>query len=276
MVRKIAILEERPTSSDSMWLSVSKAKTFKDCKAKFKFGYIQKLPRKTWSFHTFGKFAHEALERFHQKILEGSIEPYHFLMTVSFKETSDIYGDQIPVEDRKEIWNILNEYLKQLVEKKNDGTMSEVIEVEKQFYIDIDGKVLLNGFIDRVQIDPDGVMHVTDYKTSKSKKYLQNDFMQLQTYAYVMCAHDPSIQKVRTSYMMLRHNNDLIVKEFSRKEIMTIEDTFIKHAETIDEEKLWAPSVSKLCGYCDFISACPEGKKFIQIDKKLKFGTTDW
>ncbi len=259
-----------------MWLSVSKAKTFEDCKAKFRYGYIQKLPRKTWDFHVFGKFAHEALERFHQRIIEGSKEPYHYLMTLSFKETSDTWKDKISFEHRKDIWNILNGYLKQLSEQENDGTLADVIEVEKQFYIDIDGKVLLNGFIDRIQMDSDGVMHVTDYKTSKSKRYLAKDFLQLKTYAYVMCASDPSIKKIRTSYMMLRHNCDLIVKEFKRKDIMKIEDTFIKYAESINKEKLWRPTTSPLCSYCDFLTYCDEGLESVRKTKQIKFGVSEW
>ena len=276
--RKIAILKERPKKDEnnSIWLSVSKVKTFGDCKAKYKFGYIEKLPRKTWEHHVFGKFAHEALERFHQKMIDGATDPYHYLMTLSFKETSDTWKDKISKENKKEIWNILNNYLKLLADEKNAGLLPNFLEVEKQFYIDIDGKLLLNGFIDRVQLDHDGVMHVTDYKTSKSKKYLANDFLQLKTYAYVMCAIDPNLEKVRTSYMMLRHNCELLVKEFTRKEIMGIENLFIKYAKDINEEKSWKPNTSPLCSYCDFLSFCDEGIKSVRKKNNIKFGVTEW
>jgi ATP-dependent helicase/DNAse subunit B len=52
-------------------LSVSKAKTFDDCKAKYKFCYIQKLPRIDRDFHIFGKFLHSTLESFHKTIIQN-------------------------------------------------------------------------------------------------------------------------------------------------------------------------------------------------------------
>ena len=44
------LLEEKPEEHSLMGLSVSKVKTFKDCKAKFHFCYVQKLPRKEYDF----------------------------------------------------------------------------------------------------------------------------------------------------------------------------------------------------------------------------------
>ncbi len=54
--------------------------------------------------------------------------------------------------------------------------LPNVIGVEKDFYINLNNKVLLNGFIDRIQIDPDGLIHVADYKTTKDPKYLKDFF----------------------------------------------------------------------------------------------------
>ena len=76
-MEKIAsLLKEKPSEFDGLWLSVSKAKTFDDCQAKYRFSYIEKLPRKTWSFHILGRFAHSVLEAFHRAriFLENSCE----------------------------------------------------------------------------------------------------------------------------------------------------------------------------------------------------------
>lgn len=286
MESKAQILSLKPAEHSLLSLSVSKVKTFKDCKAKFRFCYIEKLPRKEWDFHVFGKFLHEILEVFHKKIMDGAQEPFHVLMTQSFKQALGNWASKLTAEQKKESQEILTGYLKQLIEQQVNKTMPTILDVEKDFYIDIDGKVLLNGFIDRVQLDPDGVLHVSDYKTTKNKKYLKNDYFQLLTYAYVMCLEDPKIERVRTSYILLRHGFETIVKEFERAEIMKIESMFLEYSQNIHDEKLYRPNPTPLCGYCDYLESCKEGKdnqeraaekkEFKSGKINAKFGVSDW
>ena len=56
------LLKDKPNSFSGEWLSVSKVKTFKDCPAKYRYTYIEKLPRKSWEFQVLGQFAHSSLE----------------------------------------------------------------------------------------------------------------------------------------------------------------------------------------------------------------------
>jgi DNA-binding protein YbaB len=70
-IKKASILKQASDSSLNFKLSVSKAKTFEDCKAKYKFSYIEKLPKKDWDFHVFGKFLHAILEEFHLQLMFG-------------------------------------------------------------------------------------------------------------------------------------------------------------------------------------------------------------
>ena len=204
MASEARLLDGRPQSFPGEWLSVSKVKTFKDCPAKFRYNCIEKLPRKTWDFHIFGQFAHSSLEYFHTFIKDGDIRPENEIMTESFKLTAKEY-DKATIPQKKELWTMMNNYLTKMAQDKANNVWPVITDVEDNFYIDIDGKVLLNGFIDRVQLDADGVLHVADYKTTKNKSYLKNDHLQLQTYAYVKCLQDPTLERVRTSYILLRH-----------------------------------------------------------------------
>jgi CRISPR/Cas system-associated exonuclease Cas4 (RecB family) len=275
MVSLAKVLDGKPRSFSGEWLSVSKVKTFKDCPAKFRYNYIEKLPRKTWDFHVFGQFAHSSLEFFHDFIKDGDIRPSNEIMTESFKLAAKEH-DNATTAQKKEIWSMMNAYLNKMAQEQSDDVWPEITEVEDNFYIDIDGKVLLNGFIDRVQVDSDGVLHVADYKTTKNKSYLKNDFLQLQTYAYVKCLQDPSLERVRVSYILLRHDFEAITKEYTRKQVMKIEDKFLKFAEDIGKEKLWRPSTSKLCRFCDFLENCDEGKAEIHKGVSVKYGALDW
>lgn len=272
---KSHLLYEKPSVALPLNLSVSKVKTFKDCKAKFRYSYIEKLPKKDWEFLAFGKFLHEILENFHKFILDGNTDPANILMGRCFKISYENWKDKMTPPQLQESKDILTGYLKKLTDL---GDLAPtILTVEKPFYIDIDGKILLNGFIDRTQRDHDGVLHVSDYKTTKNKKYLKNDYFQLLTYAFLLFLEDPSLQLIRTSYILLRHNFDTIEREFTREEAMKIEGTFLEWADKIHSEKLYRPSPSPLCSYCDYLERCPEGQRIAGNNMIApKFGVANW
>lgn len=282
------LLPEKPEKNEKLYqLSVSKAKTFNSCPKKFRFHYIEKLPRKEWEHHVFGTFVHDVLENFHKRLIDDASLDQFDLMTECFKNSLEKFKDKITKEQKVEAFDVLKDYLFYL----NNNAENQVIAVEKPFYLVIDD-VLVLGFIDRLQIDSDGVLHISDYKTNKggqtgtpkqklsnAKKYLK-DFFQLKTYAYVLMLEDPSIQKIRTSFMLLRHKFALVKKEFTRDEIMSeVEQTYLKYAADIREEQLWRANPGILCKFCDWLDNCEEGKQFLrkigQLDQQI-FGQVKW
>lgn len=260
--------------TDDLRLSVSKTKTFLDCKAKYKFCYVEKLPRKDWDFHTFGKFCHRALEWFHKQYIDGCLLPYNVTMGDAFKVAWEEFKDKMKPEMKKECWDILNQYLKLVTQDKKSGLPLNVIEVEKRFDFEIAPNLVLNGAIDRIQLDADNVVHVADYKTTKYKKYLKNDFFQLLTYAYVIVTEDPSIEKVRASYILLRHDFEYITQEFSKAEILEVKDKYEDYAKQMLSETEFPPTTSNLCNYCDYLDRCPAGKS--KAFNQNVYGEVNW
>jgi RecB family exonuclease len=283
------LLPNRVTDGITLTLSVSKAKTFDDCKAKYKFTYIQKLPRKDMDFHIFGKFLHYVLETFHEKLILNPTlstdwkpvmqESWKFALTNSKKENDKViipYKDLLTKEQIIDARDIIKEYSEILEEEG----LPNVINVEKEFYIALNGKILLNGFIDRIQIDSDGMLHVADYKTTKDPKYLK-DFFQLKTYCYALMLNDPNIKRARASFILLRHNFDYLTEEYSRDEIMDyVGEKFVKYAYDIEDEKLFRPNPQFLCKYCDFAEHCKAGRDFLikkgVISQKPQIGLRKW
>jgi RecB family exonuclease len=260
--------------TDELRLSVSKTKTFLDCKAKFKFCYVEKLPRKEWEFHTFGKFCHSALEYFHKQYIDGCLLPYNVTMGDAFKHAWAEFKDRMTPEMKKECWEILNGYLALASKEKQSGMPANVIAAEKRFDFPITENIVLNGAIDRIQLDADNVIHVADYKTTKHKKYLKNDWFQLLTYAYVLLHDDPTITKVRGSYVLLRHDFEYITTEFSLAEILSVKDKFEEYAAQMRAEKEFPPTPTNLCNYCDYLQQCPAGKSKA-FDQQV-YGEVNW
>lgn len=259
--------------SDIFKLSVSKTATFETCKAKYKFSYILRLPKKEFEYHTLGRFVHKVLEEFHLTIINGFSGNYSKLMSEVYKSALTEYRHKLSEASKKEAFEIVDKYLKRFI--INGGSEAQkVISVEKSFNIEIRPHLILNGMIDRVQIDNDGIYHVVDYKTTKSLSYIKDDKLQLLTYAYVLLCENPQIDRVRTSYIMLRHNSDFITDEFSKEKILQIKEIYEDYADKISAEQKWDPNPTKLCRYCDFISSCPTGKNF--VSKDFDSGKMEW
>src|ERR1019366_1907827 len=174
----------------------------------------------------------------------------------------------------KEAYSCMDQYLQKLSEDQNPPT---ILAVEKQFNIDLGNNIILNGLIDRVQTDPDGMLCILDYKTTKNKKYLQGDYEQLLVYAYAMWVEDPTITRVRGRYNLLRHNFEDIITEFSIEDILKVKDTFQDYAKTIQESTIYSATLDFLCNYCDFLEHCDEGKAFTNKGRApIKHGQTSW
>lgn len=249
--------------SEDFRVSVSKTKTFDQCKKQYKFNYILKFPKKDRDYQIFGKFCHKVLEEFHRKYQEGCLLPYNKVMGEAWKEAWIEFKEKMTPEMKKECWDLINKYLKMVsitTPVDNNGMPANVIGVEKRFEIPIGENIILNGAIDRIQLDDDGIVHVADYKTTKNKKYLKNDWFQLLTYAYVILSEDPSIKKVRGSYILLRHDFEYITTEFSIEEIGAVKDKILDCVNQMKSEINFEASPSNLCGWCDYLEHCPEGK----------------
>ncbi len=262
------LLKSKAESVCDLSLSVSKSKTFVDCPAKYKFCYIEKLPRIEQDFHIFGTFLHAVLEEFHASIIENPDQDDLQLMSAIKEKVLADYKEKVTDQQVIDGWKIIDEYLELRKSEKETGTLPNVTHVEKEFYIDLDSgiddeyKVLVNGFIDRVQVDHDGVMHVADYKTTKDKKYLK-DFFQLKTYAYVLMLEDPSLQRIRASFILLRHGFSKIEEEYTRKDVECMGEKFMEYARQIKEEKLFRAKPQFLCKYCDYLKFCKAGESFL-------------
>jgi len=263
--------------SEDFRVSVSKTKTFKQCKKQYNFNYNLKMPKKDRDYHFTGKFCHMVLEEFHQEYIKGCFLPYNMVMGDCFKKAQIAYKSHMTSEMIKECWEIIDQYLKVVSAQKNNGSPANVIAVEKRFELTVDKNIILNGAIDRIQLDDDNVLHVSDYKTTKNKKYLKDDWFQLLTYAFVLMTDDPSLEVVRASYILLRHNIEYITTQFHRPKVMEIKNQYIDFVSQMKSEKAFEANPSALCLYCDFLDLCDEGReKAGQIKPNMIYGEVNW
>jgi len=144
--------------------------------------------------------------------------------------------------------------------KLENPTTINPIGLELKLQADING-VTLRGVIDRLELDADGELIVTDYKTGKapSPKFQGEPLAQVHTYALLcqeMLGRRP--KKVQLLYL---GNQVAIVAESTDQTSRGIETKTgarwdaIKKACASDN---FPTNASKLCNWCSYQAYCPE------------------
>ena len=134
---------------------------------------------------------------------------------------------------------------------------------ERELYVEtlLDSRLLLRGFVDRVDVAPDGAIRVVDYKTGKSpgEAFEGKALLQMKFYALVIWRTRGVLPAMlQLIYLgngeMLRYvpdEQDLLATERKVEAVWQA----IRRAE---ESGDWRPRRSALCGWCAHQSLCPE------------------
>ena len=133
---------------------------------------------------------------------------------------------------------------------------------EREHYVEalLDSKLLLRGFIDRVDVAPDGRIRVVDYKSGRvpSEAYEAKALFQLKFYALVIWRTRGVVPAMlQLIYLgsgdILRYvpdESDLLATERKAEAIW-------RAIRTAQETGEWQPNPGRLCGWCAHKSLCP-------------------
>lgn len=247
-------------------LSPSRAADFKQCPLLFRFRTIDKLEGPPSPAAARGTLVHSVLEHLfdlpaHERTPEAAlalIEPRWAAL----------------VGDRPELGVMLDEdddldapgwfaQAQSLVERwfdLEDPTRLEPAERELYVETDLDGLVL-RGYVDRLDIAPDGAMRVVDYKTGRSpgERFEGKALFQMKFYALVLWRSRGEIPRLlQLVYLgdgqVVRYVPDEHDLRALARNLQAVWAAVERAAHSGD----WRPSPSKLCGWCDFQEFCPE------------------
>ncbi|MFH0932462.1 MAG: PD-(D/E)XK nuclease family protein [bacterium] len=250
-------------------LSPSKINIYLNCPKQYYFEYldpeiakIKKQLKKKRAEMEMGSFIHDSLTLFFKETAE---QRNWQKMTAILKQVwqgprGESYGFKT-IEQERDFYNQALNMLQWFVRNENLKPNIFALPVSppgKSFddYITISfGENLdLGGKIDRIDKLDNGNLEIIDYKTGKEK----DDTLQL--FIYIFLAEkifEKNVEKVKYIYLKSA-NSPVIAPEVVEKE--KAKEKIFDIASKIQAEKDWAPHVSKLCDYCDYIAFCPAKK----------------
>ncbi|MGP4003208.1 RecB family exonuclease [Streptomyces sp. 8N706] len=276
---------EKPSTERPSSLSPSRAGDFMTCPLLYRFRVIDQLPEKPSEAATRGTLVHAVLERlFDAPAAERTASRARSLVAGEwerlltsrpdlaelFAEETDggedggTEGDGVrvaPGPERLARW--LSE-AEQLVERwftLEDPTRLEPAERELFVETVLDSGLTLRGIIDRVDVAPTGEVRVVDYKTGKAPRpeYSSGALFQMKFYALVLWRLRGAVP--RRLQLVYLGSGDVLSYDPSEDDLRAVERKLLALWEAIrraTETGDWRPRPSKLCGWCDHQSFCPE------------------
>ncbi|MFC2061865.1 RecB family exonuclease, partial [Elusimicrobiota bacterium] len=174
----------------------------------------------------------------------------------------------------EEGWQWVSDYYDNFI----DGQYVQAHAVEVYFQLPIGNDYVINGYIDRLQKNPDGSYEILDYKTDpklRTQKEVDND-LQLTSYYWAMKqlgidVSSLSLEFLKFSKRVTTKRTSEDIPAFTSEVNKVVGEMASKQAE-IEKyphkgEKLFPPKVNKYCGGCDFLIGCPKEKEIRTVYK---------
>ena len=243
-------------------LSPSKVSTFKDCALAFRYSAIDRLPEAPSVPASRGTLVHAALERLFvapadERTVERAISCLDEA-TEEFRSHPDFVdlGLEPPAEATflAEAAALVRRYF-----GLEDPTTIHPIGIELKLEVKI-GDLRLRGIIDRLELDDDGGLVVTDYKTGRAPpvQVEQSRLGGVHFYAY-MCEQLFGRRPARVQLLHLAEPLAIITvpTEQSTRGLARKVEAIWAAVERACENEDFRPRPSRLCDWCNFQAFCP-------------------
>ncbi len=243
-------------------LSPSRVESFLSCPMAFRFSSIEKLPEPPAAHMTRGSLVHRALEllftlpaaqRTHQAafdsldaaIAEYRTDPDFTDLNLTEAQATTFFAEAV---------DLVHAYL-----RMEDPQSIREIGLELRLEAPV-GELMLRGIIDRLELDADGGLVVTDYKTGRapSANYEQSKMTGIHFYSFLceaLFGQRPS--KIRLMYLKTGEVIEATPSAQSVRFVTTRTQAVLKTIEKACTTGNFQPRTSTLCGNCAFKQWCP-------------------
>lgn len=264
--------------------SHSRLSTFEQCKLKFKYSYLDKFkPDFPTSVEAFiGSRVHDTLEKLYKDLKYNKQNSIQELIEYYNSEWKDKWTEDIKIvktEFSQENYRDTGErFIRAYYEKHKPFDQHTTIATEMYVTVDLEDGKKLQGYVDRLSSDDNGVYYIHDYKTGNSLPTQQSvdEDRQLALYSIAVKEKYRDCKDVRLIWHYLAFSKEL---ESSRRdeELERLKAQTMQLIDEIESETNFTPTKSALCSWCGFRSRCPEWKHLHELEEspQLRLNSED-
>ncbi|MCO1618046.1 MULTISPECIES: RecB family exonuclease [Micromonospora] len=247
-------------------LSPSRAADFKTCPLLYRFRSIDRLPERPTVEQARGTLVHAVLERLFDlpapaRTPESAgdlVAPQWDRLVTEEPELATLFadGDAVgPQEFLRSATALLDGYF-----AVEDPRRLEPAEREALISAVVDDELLIRGYLDRLDVAPDGALRVVDYKTGGAPReaFEARALFQLKFYALVLWRTRGVVPRV----LRLLYLKDAEVCDYApdADELVRFERTVVALWRAIEQATArqdFRPRPSRLCDWCNHQALCP-------------------
>jgi len=247
-------------------LSPSRAGDFMTCPLQYRFRTLDKLPEPFSVDAVRGTLVHKVLEDlFDLPAVERTLGRAGDLLVPTWDtllaETPELA--EMFAEDGREVGEWLTSCREVLDRYFTLEDPSRLEPAERELYVEtlLDSKLLLRGFVDRLDVAPDGRLRLVDYKTGRAPGpgFEAKALFQMRFYALVLWRTRGVVPSVlQLVYLgngeILRYEPDEADLLATERKVEAIWAAIRRATESGD----WRPHKSRLCDWCAHQELCPE------------------
>ncbi|CAM3195512.1 PD-(D/E)XK nuclease family protein [Nocardioides dubius] len=269
-------------------LSPSRAGDFMTCPLLYRYRTIDRLPEPPSADAIRGTLVHKVLEDLFDlpaaertpERAAAMVAPAWQALVEAEPEAAQLFAAEGDAEPRDfDTWlRTCGDALDQYFQLEDPRRLEPA---ERELYVEtlLDSKLLLRGFVDRLDVAPNGMIRVVDYKTGRApnERFEAKALFQMKFYALVIWRTRGVIPAMlQLIYLgdgqILRHvpdEEDLLATERKIEAIWKA----IRYAELASD---WRATPSKLCAWCNHQAHCPAfGNEMLPLPAELRAAAED-
>src|SRR4051812_39938444 len=267
-----AAVPDEATAPRRPSLSPSRAADFKTCPLLYRFRTIDRLPERRSRAAVRGTLVHAVLERLYDlpavqrtpAAAQELIAPAWTELRAADPEVAELFTPAADgsdeVEETLDAWLASAGRLVEAYFSLEDPTRIQPDGREQLVEVTLPDGLLLRGFVDRLDVAPNGALRVVDYKTGATPReaFEAKALFQMKFYALVLWR----VRGVVASQLKLMYlsDGDALTYSPDEGELVRFERTLqatwtaIERAVSTGD---FRPSPSRLCAWCDHPAFCP-------------------
>ncbi|WP_245565436.1 RecB family exonuclease [Nocardioides insulae] len=246
-------------------LSPSRAGDFLSCPLLYRFRTIDRLPEPTSVDALRGTLVHKVLEDLFDlpagdrtpDRAAAMVEPTWAALSAADPALEELFGAEGP-----EIAGWLGSCRSSLARYFTLEDPRRLEPAEREAYVEtvLDSRLLLRGFIDRLDVSPDGLLRVVDYKTSRSpsERFEAKALFQLRVYALILWRTRGVVPTVLQ--LVYLGNGEIISYRPDVEDLLATQrkvEAIWAAIRVAEESGDWRPSTGPLCRFCAHRAVCP-------------------
>jgi putative RecB family exonuclease len=242
-------------------LSPSRVEAFTSCPLAFRFASIEKLPEPPRAHTTKGSLVHRALELLFSAYRPAERTPdagMAALAQATAEYELELAAIGLPPEDDAAFRADTVRLVRRYFEMEDPRTITDIgVELYLEAQV---GRLTLRGIIDRLELDDQGGLIVTDYKTGRPPMAEREQRRLGGVHFYAFLCHQVFGQRPAQIRLMYLSTGEVITVRPSEQSIQFLprRTAAVWHAvERACEAGDFRPRPGALCDYCAFKAWCP-------------------